>query len=247
MKNFLILIALIIIGTLNLLAQKQNTEDMYEPVQYYPLSFNINFLTGLPKGDFEESYDKIGFGIGLNLFYNIEDTPLYVGTKLGWMLFNYDDYQTPLSVEFPNDYVDITTDYQMYVIDFAVKIMPDWGPIRPYMEFIAGTHNLSTTTTAESVNYNSSYNDIASSTDVSDWTFNYGVGGGLAFNVFRGKVEGNKARFWELLVDLNAEYLLGGEAEYALSKTDMGNEFQLETAKSKTDMLSIKMGMTFRF
>ncbi len=247
MKNILIIIALIVIGAINIFAQKQLSQsDNYEG-QYYPIAFNVSFLAGIPQGEFEKNNNKTGLGIGLNIFYNVENTPIYIGGKFGWMQFASDTRQSPWSTTIPDVFVDVTTSYQMYVTDFALKVMPDWGPIRPYVEFMAGFNNQSTTTTVEDINRYDEYDDIATSTDLSDWTYNYGVGGGIAFNVYRGKVEGEKSRFWELLIDINGEYLYGGTAEYATSKENMDNNFELVTAKSKTDLLSIKMGVTFRF
>ncbi len=248
MKNLLILVALLIIGTINLLAQKQVNNDAASKDQYYPVAFNISFLAGMPQGEFEDNNNKTGFGIGADLFYNVENTPIYIGGKFGFMSFASETDERPWSTTIPDLRVDVTTDYQMYNMDFGIKLMPDWGPIRPYVEMMAGFNNLSTTTTVEDINSNNEDNNIASSDDKSDWTYNYGVGGGIAFNVYRGQLEDN-SRFWELLIDLNANYLLGGTAQYIVPKSKQVSDgtVSYEEATSKTDLLAIRMGVTFRF
>jgi opacity protein-like surface antigen len=149
----------------------------------------------------------------------------------------------------PDVKVDVTTDYKMYNMDLALRVMPEFGPIRPYIEAMAGFNNLSTTTTVEDINKNDEYNDIASSDDKSDWTYNYGFGGGIAFNVYRGITDEPVRRYWEFLIDLNVEYLFGGTAEYIVpnSKDIENGQSIYETAKSKTDILAFRMGVSFRF
>jgi opacity protein-like surface antigen len=248
MKNLLILLALLVLGTLQLFSQKE-TVATQDTSQYYPISFNASFLAGLPQKDFEDHNNKTGLGIGLNLFYNIENSPIHLGLKFGWMNFASTTEQRPWSMTIPDVKVDVTTDYKMYNMDLALRVMPEFGPIRPYIEAMAGFNNLSTTTTVEDINKNDEYNDIASSDDKSDWTYNYGFGGGIAFNVYRGITDEPVRRYWEFLIDLNVEYLFGGTAEYIVpnSKDIENGQSIYETAKSKTDILAFRMGVSFRF
>jgi len=89
------------------------------------------------------------------------------------------------------------------------------------------------------------YDDkIASSVNVSDFAFSYGLGGGLMIRLFQGQ----KSAF-AVLLDLGARYLWGGKAEY-LKEGDILREDGMviyNTSYSNTDLFTTHIGVTFSF
>jgi hypothetical protein len=88
------------------------------------------------------------------------------------------------------------------------------------------------------------YDEIASSVNVSDFAFSYGLGGGLMIRLYQ-----RQNSTFAILLDLGARYLWGGKAEY-LKEGDILREDGMviyNTSFSNTDLFTTHIGVTFSF
>jgi hypothetical protein len=89
--------------------------------------------------------------------------------------------------------------------------------------------------------------DIASSTNLDDFTPSYGLGGGLQIRVYNDSYNTKKLR--SVFVDIGARYLKGGEGRY-LKKGSIeivDQNVVLDVIKSKTDLLTFQIGVLLAF
>ncbi|MFP4369119.1 MAG: hypothetical protein ACLFR2_06030 [Candidatus Kapaibacterium sp.] len=210
------------------------------------VNFNIGLQLGFPTGEYKNQNDEVGFGIGGNLAFNIKGAPLYVGIDGAYLVMSSRERVEQFSTTIPDVRVRVNTTNSHSFFHGFLRFQADEGPIQPYFEGLIGFNYLSTTTTIEDVDFDDDQ-DIASSNDLSDFAFSYGVGGGLAIPV--STFESEEGHGMQLLIDLGAKYIKGGEAEYLKEdgKQIVDGEVIYEITKSRTDMLSARIGVTLKF
>jgi hypothetical protein len=120
------------------------------------------------------------------------------------------------------------------------RVAPYAGKLRPYIEGFFGGAYIFTETTIKS----QGEEEVASSTNFDDVAWNYGGGGGLMYEVHRNAGDGSA-----LFIDLKARYLLGTEAEYLKEGSVIIENGQVtyEVSRSKTDLLTIQLGVIYFF
>jgi hypothetical protein len=165
--------------------------------------------------------------------------------------FNYLNYGRerrvePFSLTIPDVVVDVLTDNYMLMVSPGFSLGLRKGPVRPYGEVYFGLTYIATRTTIQ--NHGLQSEPIASSTNFSDWTYNFGAGGGFQVPLWNGR---KKAQIdvGEVLLDIKVNYIKGGNAEY-LRKGSIHRSLgrvEYDTVESPTDMVQARIGVTCRF
>jgi len=208
-----------------------------------------NLTLCFPRGEFDENIETIGIG-GTGFFtVNFPQSPLSVGASIGFMIYGSETDERPFSMTIPDVYVDVTTTNNILQGHLLLRVQPPRGAFLPYLDGLVGFNYLWTETRIEDQD-TPGYDDIASTTQLDDITFSYGVGGGLMFRVFDGSMrESENRELMAIYVDLGIRYLMGGEAEYLKRgsiEIEDGKVFY-DINKSTTDILTAHIGVSFAF
>jgi hypothetical protein len=208
-----------------------------------------NITLGFPKGEFDENIETIGIGATGFFAVNFPQSPLSVGASLGFLIYGRETEERPFSMTIPDVYVDVTTTNSILQGHLLLRLQPPKGALLPYLDGLVGFNYLWTETSIEDQD-TPGYDEIASTTQLDDITFSYGVGGGLMFRVYQGSIqEGADHKLAAIYVDLGMRYLMGGEAEYLKEGSIQIENGQVyyDISKSTTDILTAHIGVSFAF
>lgn len=134
-----------------------------------------------------------------------------LGVELGFMVYGSETRREPFSSTIPNVFVDVTTRNNFFLAHLLVRLQPHTGAVRPYLQGMVGLNYLYTRTSIE--NTGNVGEEIASSEDAIDNAFSYGGGVGGMIRVWSRDDE-DTGGLEEVLIDLDARYVLGQEARY---------------------------------
>ena len=210
----------------------------------------INLLVGLPQGAFKDNVSRVGGGIGGNIGYAPFGTAYMIGVEAGFMNYGTENRREPFSTTIPDVTVNVETQNNFALGHFFLRLQPNSGSLRPYIEGALGVNYLFTKTTIQ--NEGKSNEEVASSTNLDDAAFTYGGGGGLLISVYgQGGEEAlhGDAELKEVLIELRARYMIGGRAEY-LKEGSIRREagrVVYDVQKSQTDLLTLQLGVALRF
>lgn len=211
--------------------------------------FSLALTVGLPRADFERSLDGEGFGINGNLAIRLGLSPFLAGIEAAYLIYGRETRNVPFSLTIPDVTVDVETSNNIFQSHLYLRAQNDLGAVRPYMDGLLGFNYLFTKTSIKDED-DIDDEDIASSTNLEDFAFSYGLGGGLLIRLHepdRNAAPG--ARRTAIFLDLRARYLLGSEAEYlkkgGIDRED--GEIRINPVRSKTDLLTINVGVSFTF
>lgn len=201
---------------------------------------DVNLLLGIPQRDFRESLDRNAFGINGSIAGGPVNSPFQFGIELGIMTYGSDRRRENFSPNIPEVQVVVRTEYDILTAHFFGRLERPNGIVRPYADALVGFNYLFTesrVTDDDEVG-----DDIASTTNFDDTTFSYGVGGGLKVLVYQQKTN-------KYLINLKSRYLLGGEASYLQpgSIEVVNGNLSYDESTSNTHLLTIHLGMTFKF
>ncbi len=210
----------------------------------------VGFLSGIPQGEFRDHTSNAGFGVNVNLGYNPANTPLVVGIDGGFMNYGSESRREPLSPTIPDVTVEVDNNNNIILGHVFLRLQPQTGFFRPYVEGSAGVNYFFTETT---VSNEYEDDDVFHSTNLDDAAFGYGIGGGLMFRLGTvddfGDDDSDEPGSMDILLDLRGRYIWGGEAEYLKEgsiRRETGTvEYDIE--RSKTDMLLLQIGVSLRF
>jgi len=203
----------------------------------------LDFLVGVPQGEFKKNVDKAGVGLAGNIGYAPEGTPVMLGLEFGFMNYGSADRREPFSTTIPDVFVNVSTTNNFVSGHVLLRLQPNTGVFRPYLQGMVGYNYLYTETKVENINVPGQ--EVASSNNLSDGAFSYGGGAGLMFRVYQSD-DGNIS---DVFVDIGARYAFGGEAEYLKegSIRSANGKVQYDILKSKTDILILQIGASVRF
>jgi hypothetical protein len=210
----------------------------------------LDLLLALPRGEFEENTDDVGFGLTLDLGYVLPSMPVVAGVSFGYAMYGSNTFRVPFSGTVQLVNVELTTSNNLALGHLFLRFQPQEGVFRPYFEGLLGFHYLWTESTVKDERYHEE--EIAGSTNLSDIAFSYGAGGGVMFRVYRGETD-DPGKGVEVFIDARARYLIGGEAEYfdgesiTFDANDVPVLLEENATRSKTDMLTISLGVSVRF
>ncbi|MGE5682545.1 MAG: hypothetical protein ACM34K_16890 [Bacillota bacterium] len=214
----------------------------------------VNFMLGFPQGEFKQNVDRKGYGIaGHFMFWDVSPSiPFSLGINAGFMTYGNESRTEPFSMTIPDVKVNVDRTNNIVNFHLLLQVMPPLGAVRPYMEGLLGGAYLYTSTEIKS--QGGALQDVASSTNFSDWAWSYGGGGGLMFKVFENdKIDtepsNGEPKVSSVWIDLKARYLLGTQAEYLKegSVKIQGTNVTYQSQKSKTDILTAHIGVVVYF
>ena len=216
----------------------------------------INFIFGIPQGEFRDNVDRFGYGIGGHLAYQPNDV-FAIGGALGILSYGNQTRQEPFSYTIPDVTVDVTTSNNFLFGHIIAQIGAPIGYVKPYIEGHFGFNYLWTDTKIESNESSDSDGEIATSTNFEDFTFAYGTGGGLMVNLYENKYSKkllhhnkNNRELDKVYIDIKTIYTFGGTAEYLKEGSihrDGNGTVEYDISKSKTDLLTVQVGVGFEF
>jgi hypothetical protein len=195
------------------------------------------FMTVVPRGEFSENVTNNGYGAGGQFLIRLGPSPFLAGGDFGAIVYGSESRREPISGT--NLQVRVSTSNNIFLGHFVLRAQPRTGPVRPYIDGLIGLKHLFTIT---SISDPDGGETITSDTDLSDTTLSYGFGGGLQIPLTKGR----EAR---ILLDTNVRYLRGARAAY-LKKGSIREENGLpvfDVLFSRTDVIAVQIGVTFRF
>ena len=203
----------------------------------------VDLLLGSPQKEFRKNVDRLGYGVTLNAGYAPEGTPVMLGLEFGFMNYGSSDRREPFSTTIPDVFVKVSTTNNFILGHAFVRIQPNSGKFRPYLQGMVGFNYLFTETKIE--NENNLSQEVAGSTNLSDGAFSYGGGAGVMFLIYQ-PTDGTIS---DLYIDLGARYIFGGQAEYLKegSVRNVNGRVAYDVIKSETDLLEFQIGVTVRF
>jgi len=227
--------------------------------------FGIALEIGVPTNEFAENTNSVGAGItisGLKSF--APGVPVYLGVEIGYMNYGRNVNQVNTSLLVLNTNIplrfDVETNNNMLNGHAILRFVAPIPNIQLYGDVLVGGRYIYTRTkvinTSPESNLINTQNidteQINARTNVRDWIFSYGAGGGIMIG--SGPIK----------LDIRVVYLLGSEAEYldreGVEEASVNNpptitnqnniEFNqnsFPTKNSSTDMFFIKAGVKFAF
>ncbi|MBN2416738.1 hypothetical protein JXO52_12900 [bacterium] len=208
----------------------------------------LDFMVGFPHGEFADNLDVNGYGLDGKFLYNVPETPVSIGAGFSFLIYGRESREVPWSTTIPWVNVDVVTTNSIMYGYLMMRLQPQRGAFRPYVDAYGG---FSLFTTDTEVQDQGDYEEIASSNNMRDFTSSYGVGGGIQFRVAgpRPFDERGDGGFESVYVEIGARYLKGGEAEY-LKKNGVEvieGDVIYDTKRSFTDIIMGSIGVIFTF
>ena len=203
----------------------------------------INFSLGFPQGEFNRNADNTGLGCKFYFTYKLPKVPIALGASVGILVYGSDSRDELLQSSIPEVTVDVKTRNYILMCHFLIRAQPLDGKIRPYLDGLIGFNHLWTETGIYDQR-GGVFDEIASSVNLSDFAFSYGVGGGLMIRLCHRE----KGAF-AIFIDSGIRYLKSGKAEY-LSEGDILRANGIVTYNvnySNTDLLTAHIGVAFSF
>ena len=206
-----------------------------------------NFLLGLPQNEFRDNVIDKGAGLSGNLGGFIENSPVMIGVDIGFLNYGSEGREEIFSETIPDVTVDVRTTNNILMLHGFVRIQPQKGSLRPYVEGLYGFKYLFTRTT---IRDNWFEDPIASSTNFDDLAASWGLGTGVDIKIWEGRRRGRHHKACDISLNLSTRYLWGSKAEYlkegSITREPDGT-LTYSVYRSRTDMLVPQFGLRFRF
>lgn len=210
----------------------------------------IGILGGFPTGEFGENVKNPGIGLSGYVGYMIPRTPAVIGLDLGYLIYGHERRIEQFSLTIPDVLVGVVTENNIFSMNAFLRLQTQTDPLRFYVEGIVGFNYLFTSTTIEDLPRLSG-EEIASSTNLDDFAFTKGVGGGLLIELWRGgedRTPQNRS-LRTVALDFRMRYLDGSQADY-LKRGDIvrrSGSAELNITKSTTDLITAHLGVAVDF
>ena len=201
--------------------------------------FGLDFTTVIPTGDFSKNVTNNGYGAGVQFLFRLGRLPLLLGGDFAFATYGSDEHIESISETIPELEVKVRTTNNITMPHLVLRAQPREGRVRPYADALVGFKYLSTDTTILS---ESTGEELTSSKNLSDLVYSYGFGGGV-------QVRLASAGNGDISLDSKVRYLRGGRAEYLKEgsvRRENGTVF-FDVLTSRTDVVTVQVGITFRF
>ena len=206
------------------------------PAAFRRFRFAARPLGGIPVGDFG---DRAGTspGVSFDFVSHVGRTPIAVGAGLGYFMYGKETRRVSLTPTVPEVLTDVNTTHNLLLTHALVRVQPQAGRVRPYVEGLLGFRYVFTRTSFLNPDEGSS-----GSTLLGDFAPSAGAGGGLTVEL----VSGRDAR---LNLDFGLRYLTGGDAEYLQKGAIERHEgaVTLNPTRSAIDFVSLHAGVAVDF
>lgn len=199
-------------------------------------SGSFAFVQSRPMGEFQRN---IGFGYGGTgaYLFRLDDAGAFsLRADAGVLGYGYESFQTPLSPTIGGR-IQVKVSTTNYIVPLSIGPQIAWptGKFRPYAHAGIATQIFFTESQVDGRDGN---DDLASTTNQSDQTLSWVLGGGIYMPVYQGRTS--------VAVDLGAQYFTGGHAQYLRpgSITDLpGAQIRIDPLESDTHMLLVRIGV----
>lgn len=197
--------------------------------------FNLRLQTGFPLEEFAQKNESIAFGIGGLLLVPIteDESVVSLGLDAGYMIYGMksEDYTDNNGYNYT-----LNTNNNIFESFAMVRFKPRWETsfIYPYADGLLGGRYIYTRTTEDEDG-----EEVNAFIEQDGFSFAYGGAGGLLFSLSE-----------IVKLDIRAVYTKGSKTKY-LTKNSIypdplfPDEFIYDVKKSRTDMLSFQVGITF--
>ncbi len=214
------------------------------PVAAQNFEVGGDFIIGFPQNQFRDNINDEGYGASGQFGYFLGDTPVMVGVDFGYLNYGTTRRFESFSPDIPEVTVQVRTTNNILMTHGFVRLQPQDGPVRPYVEGLVGFKYLFT---RSSILDDFLDEPIASSTNFDDLAGSWGVGTGLDIRLW----ENHRRRgIADVSLSIGAKYLWGSEAAY-LRKGSIRREpdgsITFLVFHSRTDMLVPSIGARIRF
>jgi len=204
------------------------------------IEFGIDFTTVVPVGDFSKNVTNNGYGVGGQFLVALGKQPILVGVDAGFTTYGSREHKEPISETIPELLVRVRTNNNIALTHLLLRAQPRTGNVRPYVDGLIGFKYLFTDTT---ILNDSTGEELTSTKNLSDLVFSYGFGGGVQVRLAR------IGRNGDLCLDGKVRYLRGSRADYLREDSVIrrnGTVF-FDVLSSRTDVVSVQIGVMFRF
>jgi hypothetical protein len=147
------------------------------------INMGLAFDAGFPQEEFRDNVDNAGLGIGLYMVVGSTNHPFGIGGSVDFMQYGEETREEPWSTTIPDVFVDVTTTNDLVAGHLFMRVQPTDWVVQPYVEGLIGLHYLSTTTSVS--DQGDDDEPIASTKQLSDFAFSYGLGAGIRLRVWR--------------------------------------------------------------
>lgn len=196
----------------------------------------IGALYGAPVGEFGDFVER-GYGLGLYGVLPLDPAGI-IGLRAdgGFLIYGHERQRDCISVTIGcRITVDVNTTNSIALAGLGPELSLPAGPIRPYVNGRAGFAYIATTSSVQGTR---SDVDFASTTNLDDFVFSWGAGGGLAIQLSAGRRP--------IALDLGVTWLDNGRALYLREGdiVDLPNgDIELNPVRSDTDLVVFRLGV----
>ncbi len=207
---------------------------------------SLNFSLGFPQGQFKNNVDSLSYGGTGQFVYNFPRSSISVGAHFGILVYGRESSTESFSTQILDFDLNEVTTNMIFMCHFLLRVQPQKGIIRPYLDGLVGFNYIWTITSVKSYRYGEMHN-IASSNIQNDVVLSWGGGGGVMIRVYSKKRK--KRNPFVIYIDLGAHYLWSKEAEYMKegSIRQENDQILYDIYISTTDLLTGHLGFTFAF
>ena len=207
---------------------------------------SLNFCLGFPQGEFKNNVDSIGLGGTGHFAYNFPRSSISVGAHFGILVYGRESSTESFSTQILDFDLNEVTTNMIFMCHFLLRVQPQKGIIRPYLDGLIGFNYIWTDTSVKSHRSGETHN-IAISNIQNDLVLSWGTGGGVMIRVYSKKRK--KRNPFVIYIDLGAHYVWSKEAEYMKegSIRQENDQILYDIYKSTTDLLTGHIGFTFAF
>ena len=234
---------------------KDFAEAREEPNLPEGVYMNISFVVVQPQGEFSKNVTNNGYGVDFDFGWYVYNGP--VGLGLNLIAAQYGNFSRKIPYSYFSSLVSLTetTQSTIFIVNPYIKPTLRLGDFSFHAKFFAGYQLLETNTTIKNDEQENNQQGedepdyIAKSKVSSDGAFDYGVGLGMRFPIFRNLEKG------PIFLSLEMKWSKGGEAEYlnaskegAIVLSDPADgpvTTTLNPDRSKTDLFNISLGIGF--
>jgi len=208
-----------------------------------------HFILGFPQDEFKQNVENAGLGANLYYAYRLPRSLLSVGFSFAFLIYGSETRVEPLSPTIPDITVDVTTRNSILLCHLFLRLQPQKGRFRPYLDALVGLNYLTTDTSIENYDDYDDFDNSISCNNYSDLAFSFGVGAGAMVNVLQAWGRETGRRVFSMDLDAGVRYIKGGEAEY-LREGSIHREYgsvSYDVYRSRTDLLGAYIGLSFSF
>jgi hypothetical protein len=217
---------------------------------------HLSFTVGVPQGEFEQNLDRPGYGINVFLGAAAPGSPFVIGLDFDYFNVGRTQSRTRfvLGGGLLGPEIDVVTTNDIVQPHLVLRAQPVIGATRPYVEALGGFKYLFTRTQIEDINRGQQDEEVFSSTDYDDFTWSYGAGAGIDFDLYTTYDELTGRENARIGLHLGVQWVFGPEAEYVaegeirdLDGDQQLDDDELDVRRSRTELIQPQIGISVYF